>query len=756
MKNFTDCEPIMDSVYGIINVSQFEKAVISTKEMQRLRGIKQLGFVNLVYPDAEHSRFSHSLGVMQQAKMMINNINNNLANKSRYKDWITTNKQSVTGEDKTIANIEKIVISAAALLHDLPHSPFSHEIETPENKDNGIPEHDDFEKNPAFFIYLFDKSKSDLAEIIDIYNKEFWELVKKDEAWKKCFTNKDEIKDGYVNISENGTTLKALSIKYNKIPLLGVMIFEVLLFDRCNKWIIVSDDGEVTVNDKGIEIVIDYDKNKITWHPIKDWFRPYRKDIVADTICADLLDYLMRDAKNTGFLQSLDLKFFDRMTIAKAIPDKTNTLIKLKDIPDFCEHVVFDIYDWKRGIIRQSVITEIIAFLQQRYLLAERIYNHRVVEGARSMLQEASYLLVTNNAIKSEELHDTGNKKGAPINDDSLFYWILNKDADKLGKDAEAKLKIEKAQTLVKMIQERRIYRELVIIDGILGHHKGTKRGPEADCKTLADALLKRENRENIINKLNETLTEFMKTENLSNPYPKPDEGQLFTIGVRKFGKRYKIPKVVVASPITDNNNIETYPLFEGKKLPGLDDRLKSMKDSYNSLWKVYLFIHPAFHSNRFIQLHKNLENVFLYEIRLLTDIQWENSIKNYDELLPKNSIDIPTFIENEKETTLVRNNNKVEIENIVNQINNNVKSKNISLKVHNVFKLINKDNNDIKLSNLSDEPKAQIIKLITQEINEDLLLAAREGVQTEFEKKLADLIIKIIKEISDNEKGLF
>jgi len=748
-EDFSDSEPIMDSIYGIINISQFEKNVISTKEMQRLRGIKQLGFVNLVYPAAEHSRFSHSLGVMHQAKTMIKYVNDNLKNKPRYQTWINKNKQQTdTSPEKEITKIEKIVISAAALLHDLPHSPFSHEIETPENKNIGIPVHDDFENNPAFFMYLFNTSKSDLAEIINIYNKVFLELVKEDNIWKKILTiNTNDIdKDGYVKISDQSKILQSSSLNYEKLPLLGVMIFELLLFDKNDKWIKVLDTGKITSNIDGINVVIDYEKNIINWKPIKDWFRPYRKDIVADTICADLLDYLMRDGRNTGLFPSLDLKFFDRMTIAKAIPDKTNTFIPLKEIPDFCEHIVFDIYDQKRGIIRQSIITEIIAFLQQRYLLAERVYNHRVVEAARSMLQEASYLLVHENAITANELHDTKNEKGAPINDDSLFYWILSKDAG-------SNKTIKKAQKLVKMIQERRIYRELVIIDGILGHHYGTFRGDEVSCKTLADALLDKKNRENIIKVLNDTLNNYFTTKGKNINYPMPPcpnplNEQLFTIGVRKFGKRYKIPRVLVARPITymQEDDIETFPLFEGKKLPSVSDRLEAMQLAYDSLWKVYLFIHPYFHYDKFIDLHKELAETFVDELYKITNIKWDNSIENYTDLLPKEPIDVSTFIlENTKQ--IVSESNKGSIMKIVNEINNTL---NIKLDNKKIAKSLEGNNmND----SLSEKNQKQIINDFInnyQSFYSHLPIAAKEGK----EKQIQDDLIKLIKSTISN--GLF
>ena len=51
-----------DSVYGHIRVSPLACAIIDTKEFQRLRRIKQLSMGTLVFPCAEHTRFSHSLG----------------------------------------------------------------------------------------------------------------------------------------------------------------------------------------------------------------------------------------------------------------------------------------------------------------------------------------------------------------------------------------------------------------------------------------------------------------------------------------------------------------------------------------------------------------------------------------------------------------------------------------------------------------------------------------------------------------------
>lgn len=674
-KDYIDNEPIMDSVYGIIKISPFEKRLISTKEMQRLRGIKQLGFVNLVYPDAEHSRFAHSIGVCHQSKVIMEHVSKNISNSSRYQRWRAkfnnTETERNSSDIHTITDIERIVISAAALLHDLPHSPFSHEIETHNSDGNGIPVHDDFQNNPVFFSYLFDKEKSDLAKVIDIYNESFFQAAGEDKKWgSKLKDNKGIDKDGYVPISNNEAAILVNKDKGNsnrKLPLLGVMIFEILLFDKMKMWAKLENDNKLVPNGQGVEVSINNKSDKIVWKPIDKWFRPYRKDIVANTICSDLLDYLLRDGRNTGILPSLDLKFFDRMTIAKAIPEKTNTLIPLSNIPDFCEHIVFDIYDHKRGVIRQSVITEIISFLQQRYLLAERVYNHRVVEGARSMLQEASRLLVSTNSINAEELHNTNSIKGSPVSDDAFFSWVLDI-------NHEDQKVIIKAQQLVRMLRERRIFREVVIIDGILGSHKGTFRGGEVDCKTLADALLDDTKRNKMIDSLNDEIVKYCKSKKVEG-FPNHENEVLFTVGVRKFGKRYKIPRVLVTRPLNNNqeDDIEIFPLFEGKKLPAISDRLESMEHAYQSLWKVYLFMHPFFHKKDFVELHDKISKLFIELLYKATNIYWVDSIDNYDNLLPETAIDVRSFVKDYLTVELTQEDNNRFILKIIEIIDNSI-----------------------------------------------------------------------------------
>ena len=48
--------------------------LINAAEFQRLRRVRQLGFASLAYPGADHSRYSHCLGVMETARKIIDQL----------------------------------------------------------------------------------------------------------------------------------------------------------------------------------------------------------------------------------------------------------------------------------------------------------------------------------------------------------------------------------------------------------------------------------------------------------------------------------------------------------------------------------------------------------------------------------------------------------------------------------------------------------------------------------------------------------
>ncbi|MDN6193515.1 MAG: HD domain-containing protein [Alkalibacterium sp.] len=99
-----------DPVHDYIHVRhQLILDLIDTKEVQRLRRIKQLGTTQFTFHGAEHSRFSHSLGVYEITRRIVDMFDRNYPN-----DW-----------DPSM----RLVTLCAALLHDVGHGPFSHTFE---------------------------------------------------------------------------------------------------------------------------------------------------------------------------------------------------------------------------------------------------------------------------------------------------------------------------------------------------------------------------------------------------------------------------------------------------------------------------------------------------------------------------------------------------------------------------------------------------------------------------------------------------
>ena len=94
---------IKDSVHDHIEIEGVAEALLDTPTVQRLRHIKQLGTVQLVYPSANHTRFEHSLGVYHLADRALAELG--------------------------IEGRQAERVRAAALLHDVGHGPFSHNIE---------------------------------------------------------------------------------------------------------------------------------------------------------------------------------------------------------------------------------------------------------------------------------------------------------------------------------------------------------------------------------------------------------------------------------------------------------------------------------------------------------------------------------------------------------------------------------------------------------------------------------------------------
>ena len=99
---------VRDPVHGDLSLTPLEAAVLDLPEVQRLRGIKQLGTASYVYPGALHTRFDHSLGASALAHRII---------------------AALRRDGVAVADDVAELVAVGTLLHDVTHVPFGHTLE---------------------------------------------------------------------------------------------------------------------------------------------------------------------------------------------------------------------------------------------------------------------------------------------------------------------------------------------------------------------------------------------------------------------------------------------------------------------------------------------------------------------------------------------------------------------------------------------------------------------------------------------------
>ncbi len=148
---------------------------------------------------------------------------------------------------------------------------------------------------------------------------------------------------------------------------------------------------------------------------------PFVADIVGNTVCADLLDYIVRDLEACGMPVALGDRFLGYFVITPERPgvdqdvDSRRMALKLE----------------KRGMPRPDVESEVVKLLTFRYELAERVYFHHAKNAASVMIGRAFQELGLNQATAESPDDARGAnllfaRGGVPITDDLLLQILAN------------------------------------------------------------------------------------------------------------------------------------------------------------------------------------------------------------------------------------------------------------------------------------------------------------------------------------------
>ena len=115
---------------------------------------------------------------------------------------------------------------------------------------------------------------------------------------------------------------------------------------------------------------------------------PYWRQVLSDTIDADLLDYLRRDAYYTG----LELRY-DQRVIGYFRVDRETQRMYVD-----CQ---------KQGMLREDIMSEIMRVLEMRFHFSERVYYHHAKVAAGALISRMVEMALRAGALSLEDLQSS-------------------------------------------------------------------------------------------------------------------------------------------------------------------------------------------------------------------------------------------------------------------------------------------------------------------------------------------------------------
>jgi len=364
---------VRDPVHGDIWLSRLESTIVDQPLFQRLRGIRQLAVSHLVYPGAVHTRFEHSLGVLYLADKIAREAQKNCGSRGYLSD--------IDGF-YLIREHDRLLIRLTALLHDAAHVPFGHLIEDEAG----------FTQNKQ---WADEGRKQYLSE----------HLIEK--SFNVFLQNlKSQLEQG--TVEEKGAGVCGSSCRHD--------------FNRLGKELLSKSELEKTDRDALIGQIEGFLKDKVQpellsvldaeekgEESIQALDKPFIGEVVGNTICADLLDYLARDAYFTGIDERYDRRIFTYFVTFKDQNDKPRSGLLIKK--------------GSKGV-RVDAARYIAKLLDMRYALAQMVYTHPAKRMFSALVSSMFGSWAMNELLKSKS------NKGAffsDLSDDTAFAFNLQK-----------------------------------------------------------------------------------------------------------------------------------------------------------------------------------------------------------------------------------------------------------------------------------------------------------------------------------------
>jgi HD superfamily phosphohydrolase len=331
---------ITDPVHGDIFITELERRVIDSPPFQRLRRVKQLGNTHLVYPGATHTRFAHSLGSLSVAQELMDAVlDQELGPHPHPRDLFAEWREELGSGAKARQAYSRRVAEATVLarLGALTHD-LTHVPfgHTIEDDLGLLVSHDE---NPDRLAYFWAMFTDDLRRILA----------------------SDQL---------------ALYLR----PLI------------LSKYLSKDKDGERLKYSQMVEA--------LGGEPRRAQRLEFVNDIVGNTICADLLDYLKRDHLNAGLPLAVGSRYLAYFYVTPSAGHHY-----------YPARMVLRIS--RDGRPRADIVTELLKHLRYRYELSERALVHHAKLAADAMMGKA--LSMWHDSIMADRLVEAlGRSKDDP------------------------------------------------------------------------------------------------------------------------------------------------------------------------------------------------------------------------------------------------------------------------------------------------------------------------------------------------------
>ncbi|MEA2070742.1 MAG: HD domain-containing protein [Asgard group archaeon] len=263
---------------------------------------------------------------------------------------------------------------------------------------------------------------------------------------------------------------------------------------------------------------------------IKTTKEPWKGQIINDTICADLLDYLRRDCYYTGITKDYDDRIFDYFIIQD---DKL--------VLDFVKNMME----------RSDARSEILHLLRLRYFLTERVYYHHAKLASGAMISKALELASKENLITRDDLYH--------FNDWSLLHFLKN---EPIKRD-----KTDPIRKLVEGVEERRLLKRAFVLS--------------------SSSLSSRGSREKFIKKFNPPTSEREQVEQMIIDRLRKETKDKSINASDVIIHCLSSSALKEAEVLIKNINGELTRLNQ-RPHPSAD--IKALEDAYEDLWRMYVF----------------------------------------------------------------------------------------------------------------------------------------------------------------------